>query len=250
MNEETMITETTPESAPTAFHRRRFLATAGAVSAAAFLAACGSSGSNSKKKTTTTKAAGAGGDTTTTGGDTTGGSGDTTTSAAGGTGGVETDLKIGAFAASLEVLAVSAYTTGLKDATAGKLGKVPPAVGEFATTAMKQHQAQLDAWNAVLDGAGKPKVTDPPKELADQVKMMYDKVTDIAGLAKLALLLEEIASATYLKAIPALATEAPIRLASSIQIIDMQHQAILNFALGNYPVPDTFAKTDKAVSPP
>jgi hypothetical protein len=29
----------------------------------------------------------------------------------------------------------------------------------------------------------------------------------------------------------------------------MQHVAILNFALGEYPVPDTFATTDKAVSP-
>ena len=236
-----MNTETTEESAPTGFHRRRFLATAGAVSAAAFLAACGSSSGSSGNKTTTTKAAG-GGDTTTTAG------GDTSTTA-GATRGVETDLKIGAFAASLEVLAVNTYKAGLDAATAGKLGAVPPAVGEYATTAMKQHQAQLDKWNEVLDGAGKPKVTDPPKELETQVNDMFGKVTDIAGLAKLALMLEEIASATYLKAIPALATEAPIRLASSIQIIDMQHQAILNYALGNYPVPDTFAKTDKALSP-
>ena len=29
----------------------------------------------------------------------------------------------------------------------------------------------------------------------------------------------------------------------------MQHAAILNFVLGEYPVPDTFAKTDKAASP-
>lgn len=238
-----MTTETTPESAPTAFHRRRFLATAGAVSAAAFLAACGSSGSDSKKNTTTTAKTGGSGDTTTTAG-----GGDTTTTA-GAKRGVETDLKIGAFAASLEVLAVNTYKAGLDAATAGKLGTVPPAVGEYATTAMKQHQAQLDKWNEVLDGAGKPKVTDPPKELETEVNNMFAKVTDIPGLAKLALMLEEIASATYLKAIPALATEAPIRLASSIQIIDMQHQAILNFALGNYPVPDTFAKTDKALSP-
>jgi hypothetical protein len=29
----------------------------------------------------------------------------------------------------------------------------------------------------------------------------------------------------------------------------MQHAAILNFVLGNYPVPDSFAKTDGARTP-
>ena len=39
-----------------------------------------------------------------------------------------------AVAASLENLAVFAYTSGLSAATAGKLGTVPPAVATFATT--------------------------------------------------------------------------------------------------------------------
>jgi hypothetical protein len=38
------------------------------------------------------------------------------------------------------------------------------------------------------------------------------------------------------------------KLAGSIQIIDFQHAAILNFVLGNYPVPDTFGKTDQAIA--
>lgn len=241
MNEKTMTPEPIQESAPTGLQRRRFLATAGAVSAAAFLAACGSSESNSSD-TTTTGASGSG-DTTTTAG------GETTTSGSGGSGGVEQDLKIGAFAASLEVLAVNTYDAALTAATGGKLGTVPDAVAEYVKTAKDQHQQQLDKWNEVLDGAGKEKVTDPPKELETKVNEMFGQVKDVGGAAELALMLEGIASATYLKAIPMLATEAPIRLASSIQIIDMQHQAILNFALGNYPVPDTFAKTDAAVEP-
>jgi hypothetical protein len=40
-----------------------------------------------------------------------------------------------------------------------------------------------------------------------------------------------------------------IELAGSINIIDMQHVAVLNFVLGEYPVPDTFAQTDKAATP-
>ena len=220
-------------------NRRGFLAAAGAFSAAAFIAACGSSDSEGSKDTTTTT----GGDdgTTTTAGD------DTTTTAAAGS--PEDDLAVGAFAASLEVLAVSTYGAALDAATSGALGEVPPAVATYVTTAKEHHQAALDAWNKVLSGAGKPEVTEPPADLAKSVNAEFAKVKDVAGAAKLANSLEATASATYLTAIPTLVTKPAIALASSIQIIDMQHQAILNFALGEYPVPDTFASTKEAVSP-
>jgi hypothetical protein len=161
----------------------------------------------------------------------------------------ENDLKLGAFAASLEVLAVNTYGAALDAAGKGALGEVPPAVAEYVTVAQKQHQAQLDRWNEVLTGAGAEAVTEPPAELEGTVNEEFGKVKDVAGAAKLARDLEQIAAATYLSVIPLLATEGPIRLAASIQPIDMQHVAILNFALGEYPVPDTFATTDKAVSP-
>ena len=50
------------------------------------------------------------------------------------------DLAVAAVAASLENLAVFAYTAALSAATAGKLGAVPPAVATFATTVKGQHQ--------------------------------------------------------------------------------------------------------------
>ena len=62
-------------------------------------------------------------------------------------------------AASLENLAVFAYTAGLAAATAGKLGTVPPAVATFATTVKGQHQQHAAAWNAVLKSHGKAPVT-------------------------------------------------------------------------------------------
>ena len=221
--------------------RRGFLAIGGALSAAAVLAACSKSDSDGGKDTSTTAAKGS--ESTTTKAES------TTTTAPEVERSEENDLKLGAFAAALEVLAVNTYGAALDAAGKGSLGEVPPAVGEFVATAQKQHQAQLDRWNELLTDAGEVAVTDPPADLESKVNDEFGKVTDIAGAAKLALMLEQIAAATYLSVIPLLATEAPIRLAASIQPIDMQHVAILHFALGEYPVPDTFATTDMAVSP-
>ena len=41
-----------------------------------------------------------------------------------------------------------------------------------------------------------------------------------------------------------------IKLAGSIQVVDAQHVSILLFVLGQYPVPDTFAKIDVAAKAP
>jgi len=216
--------------------RRRFLlGAAGATAAVGVLAACGS---DDKTTTTPTTAGGADGTTAPDTGDTTAPAGDGAA-----------DLQVGAFAASLEVLAVNTYGAALKAATDKKLGDVPPAVGEFVTTAMEHHQAALDAWNKVLSGAGEPEVTEAPADLEKTVNDEFAKVTDVTGAAKLALMLEQIAAATYLAAIPELATKPAIALASSIQPIDMQHAAILNFVLGEYPVPDTFASPEMAAKP-
>ncbi|MGN6693814.1 MAG: ferritin-like domain-containing protein, partial [Aquihabitans sp.] len=178
-------------------NRRGFLAIGGALSAAALLAACGSDGSDAGdtsaplgSQTTTTKAGS-----------------ETTTTAAGGEMSPEQDLKLGAFAASLEVLAVNTYGAALDAAKKGALGDVPPAVAEFVATAQKQHQAQLDRWNEVLTGAGKDEVTEPPKELEATVNEEFGKVKDVAGAAKLARDLEQIAAATYLSVIPMLDTD-------------------------------------------
>jgi hypothetical protein len=221
--------------------RRGFLASAGAFSAAAFLVACGSSdksSSSSGSKSTTT---GATSDTTM--------GGDTTTTTSGDTRSAENDLKTAAFAAGVEFLAVATYKAALDAATANKLGAVPPAVAEYVKTAMGHHKAALDAWNQILTSNGQKAVNEAPAALAKSVNDEFAKVKDVGGAAKLALGLEQAAAATYLKAIPTLVVPAAIKLAPSIQIIDMQHVAILNFALGQYPVPDTFAGTDKALAP-
>ena len=111
--------------------------------------------------------------------------------------GLRGDLAVAAVAASLENLAVFAYTAGLSAAAAGKLGTVPPAVATFATTVKGQHQQHAEAWNAVLKSHGKAPVTVTNPKLTPVVQSDFAKVTDVTGLAELALTLETIAAQTY-----------------------------------------------------
>ncbi|MDP9071551.1 MAG: ferritin-like domain-containing protein, partial [Actinomycetota bacterium] len=209
-----MTQETTPmppaleELSSASLSRRRFLVTSGVVAGLAVVgAACG------------------GGDDE----EATGGSGGTETTAAGGGGG---DAEVAAFAAGLEVLAVSTYKGVLDAAGAGKLGAVPPAGAEFVKTAMAQHQEYLDALNALLAGAGRPKVSQPNAQLKTVVDAGFARVKDFAGAAQLARELEQIAAATYLSVIPTLQSKDAIKLAGQANINDMQHIAILNYVLG------------------
>jgi hypothetical protein len=71
-------------------------------------------------------------------------------------------------------------------------------------------------------------------------------VKTAGDLAKFALVLENAAAATYLEGIGAMTDASNIKVAASIQPVEMQHAAILHFVLGEYPVPDSFAKMDGA----
>jgi hypothetical protein len=206
--------------------RRGFLAGTGLVAGGLVLAACSSDSKSS----------------TSTGGTTAG------TSAA--ADGVATDLAVAALATGLENLAVAVYQAGIDAATAGKLGTVPPAVVTFATTAQKQHKDHAGAWNAILTGAGKPAVTGVDLTVKTAVTdPALTMVTDVPSLAKLALELENVAAATYLNAISVLSSTGGIQTTASIQPVEMQHAAILNYVLGQYPVPDSFATTTGARKP-
>ena len=213
--------------------RRRFLMGTGAVMGAALLAACSKSSNGSS---------GSGGATTTTGGDT------ATGSAGGSSGPLTGDLAVAALAASLENLAVATYAAALSAATSGKLGKVPPAVATFVTTAQSQHKDHAAAWNAILTGAGKSAVSGVDSTVnAGVVQPAFAKVTTVVQAAQLALQLESVAAATYLDAIEnTLTSTGAIATSASIQPVEMQHIAILNYVLGTYPVPDSFASTAAA----
>lgn len=168
--------------------------------------------------------------------------------------GLKGDLAVAAVAASLENLAIFAYSAGLSAATKGKLGTVPPAVATFATTAKAQHSEHAQAWNSVLKANGKAKVTVTNPTLTPVVQADFAKVKDIPGLAKLALMLEIIAAETYQAETSMLKSSAAVALSSSIQPVEMQHIAILYYVLGDYPgaqnaagQPIAFGSTSKAV---
>lgn len=241
------MSESTPSNplSSSTLSRRHLLAGAAVLGAGLVAAACGSD-SNDAATTTAGGSAttGAGTDTTIVATDTTIAATDTTIAASD----AGIDLTVAKLAASLEVLAVGTYQAALDAAGSGALGDVPPAVGEFVTTAMAQHQEHLDAWNGVLTGAGEAEVSEPNATLKPVVDEAFGKVTDVAGAASLALMLEQIAAATYLSVQNVLTIPDVVQLAGSIQIIDAQHVAILLYVLGEYPVPDSFATIDMAAS--
>jgi hypothetical protein len=219
-----ITTEDQLEPTPAAPGRRRFFMTAGVAGAGLLLAACGDDDSADTTPGTTND------DTDTTEPADDGGSG---------------DVAIATFAAGLELLAANTYKAALDAAGTGALGTVPPAVAEFATVVMGHHQEASDALAAAAGGIT-PTV---PADIESAVNAEFAKVTDVTGLARLALTLELQAAATYLEVIPQLTTPAAINLAGSILPIERQHAAVLHFVLGEYPVPDTFAGTDDSLAP-
>ena len=197
--------------------RRAFLLGGGTLLGAVALAACGGSDSSSPSASTSA---------------TTGGT--PSPSASG-------DLAALATNASLENLAVFAYGAALMDAPKGKFGaKVPAAVAEFAKHAKEQHQAHADAFNAALKNAGGQPYTKPDPALAGTVTDAYGKVSDLAGLATLALSLENTAAATYTKQMGELTSAEGIAAVATIAPVERQHAAVLSYILGEYPVPDAF----------
>lgn len=225
---DTTSTPPVPASLPSDLgaSRRRFLIGGGVLAAGAVVAAC----SNGDDDGSTSTSGSSSGDSN-------------------GSGGASGDLQTAAFAASLEQLAVNTYQAAGDAAGAGGLGEVPAAVGEFVTVALGQHQEALDTWNSVLTGAGEPAVNAPPAELEATVNGLFAEVTDAGGAAELALMLEQIASHTYLAAVPTLSDPAAVTVAGQLQYVGQQRIAVLLFALGQYPVPEVFQSTDQAATP-
>ena len=212
-------------------NRRSFLIGSGAAAGSVFLAAC-SSGSDKPAATGSSAAAAP--------------SSEAMSSAAPSSAAAAAGKDVAALStnASLENLAVFAYMSALAEAPKGKFGKVPPAVEEFAKHAMMQHKDHAAAFNAALKNAGAKEFTDPTPTLAPTVIKLFGEVKDVPGLANLALTLENTAAATYVAQMGTLTNEEALKAVATIAPVERQHAAILNFVLGNYPVPDVFVKLD------
>ncbi len=207
--------------APTPLTRRRALFAGGAGALGLLAAACGGEndpfvGSNPDPDLTTS----------------------TTTEGGGGGGG---DLEVAKTAASLEVLAVNTYGAALEapSTTRRRWPSSPP---------RPRPTTRPTATPGTRCSPVPARLRSPisPAELEATVNDQFSQVTDVAGVAALALMLEQTAADTYFAVIPQLKGEDAIKLAASIQPIDMQHAAILNYVMGEYPVPKAFATTDMA----
>lgn len=159
------------------------------------------------------------------------------------------DLKVVALAAALENLAVTAYEGALKKAALGELGAVPPAVATFVQTVMRQHADHAQAWNAVLSAAGKPTIADAPLSIAQEQVAMLAAAKSVPDVAKLALDLENVAAQTYTFAVANSSDARAIVTAATIQPVEATHATILNYLLGQYPIPDTFIGVSSALKP-
>ena len=144
-------------------------------------------------------------------------------------------LAVAALAASLENLAVYTYGVAATAAAAGKLGTVPPAIGQFVKTVMSQHTQHAAAWNSLLTGAGKKAVTVTDPALTPTVDQQLAQVTTLTQVAQLALMLENTAAQTYQAEASKLKSAKAVSVAATIQPVEMQHAAILYYVLGEYP---------------
>lgn len=163
----------------------------------------------------------------------------------------EADLDALAFAAGLEVLAVQTYRAARDAFNAGALGQVPAVGVEFVDTAVAHHDQCLDLINGLLQQGSQDPVAEPNEvvksTLIDPALAAAKSFVEIATVART---LETATAATYLRAIQSqLQSPEAIRTAAGIQSTGQKRVAVLNFLLGTYPVPDTFQKTDTAISP-
>lgn len=162
----------------------------------------------------------------------------------------EPDLEAMEFLAGLEVATEVAYRDALDAATSGALGEVPAAVTELVQSAAAQHSQCLAAINKLLEGAGHPAVKEANTDF--ETTVVTPGLAAAKGwpeIAALARTIETTLAATYLQSIHStLRSRATLRLAGGIQATGQKRVAVLNFLLGEYPSPDTFQKTDAALT--
>ena len=159
------------------------------------------------------------------------------------------DLAVADLAARVERLALDTYGATLSAAGGARLGDVPPALADYLATANAHHVVHLSSWNTMLRAGGFSDVTEPLAALKPLIDARFAEVTDALGAARLVLVLEDVASQTYNRAIPTLKSREAIRLAAQIQVVDQQHISVLRYLLGLYPVGSGDVPESRAFQP-
>ncbi len=134
------------------------------------------------------------------------------------------DAGIAAFAQSVELTAVAAYTAA---ASSGLI--TTKAVLAAATAFAGHHTEHAAAFGAA---AGKSATNKLNKILLDALSPSLGAATTENDVLKIAYDLENAAAATYLFALGALTTQAALQLTASILPIEAQHAVVLGQVIG------------------
>jgi hypothetical protein len=154
-----------------------------------------------------------------------------------GGGPADPDLDGATVAAGIERVAFDSYDTIRTLLLKGRFGaEEPGAIVTFVVTAADQHHKAMEGWGAVLAAGGRLADPGPDRTLKPVVDIAVTRLIDVVGVARLALQVEDYASQAYLKLLPSLRNPDTVRLAAQILVVDQQHQAVLRYLLGLYPV--------------
>jgi rubrerythrin len=127
-------------------------------------------------------------------------------------------------AASIEVLAISAYGAAL----GLDYVKANPVLEKFCTVTKAQHTEHLSAFNNTVTALGGSPQTSPDPVLAKAAQAALLKVEKSPlALVDLALELEQVAAETYVKDTYSFHDDSAKKVAASIMGIEAQHAAVL-----------------------
>ncbi len=134
------------------------------------------------------------------------------------------DIQILQTATSLEILAVSTYRTAL---TRPFFSGSNPAIIRFSQETMQQHDQHRQAFQAQTEALGGKIQKNPNPKYAVQVDQASPILTAPIQVTKLAAILEQVATDTYLAALPLLTDTRTKALMASVMGVEAQHLAIL-----------------------
>ncbi|MDI2129617.1 ferritin-like domain-containing protein [Yinghuangia seranimata] len=134
------------------------------------------------------------------------------------------DIKALQTAASIENLAVAAYTAaiGLPFIQTGN-----PIILAFVTRTAQQHQAHAQAFNAAAVKAGGQAQTAPDPKYAAVLQQAQPTIQGPADVVKLGVTLEDVAAQTYTKYVSTVTDPDLRHLFGSVAPVEAQHLAVL-----------------------
>jgi hypothetical protein len=143
---------------------------------------------------------------------------------------------------SIELLAVDAYQAALDSDLV-----TTAAIAQAAELFQQQHREHGELLGDTLRSLGATEVTEPNQYLFENVVQPgLEAVTDETSVVELALALETLAAATYVKQTGILTTPELRSTVMSIGGVEARHVAVLNGVLGLTQVPTPFFRTGSA----